>query len=188
MLWNLLPAVLCLALLLPAAGAELPQGVKAETNGSVSWNRIAISHTNVFGKWQTARREKAEISRQGDRLLIRQNHLYPNSAGKGLITLTPIGKNAFQLESKDEVPADIKPNLRYLSLSVPTDNAEKIIFTNSKGTQEIHFPEQYKKMILGHFYQVRKAELCLKDGNRLTFYPQENTVFLQDDRKFGKRP
>lgn len=188
MKWNLLPTALFMTLLLPLSGAELPQGVKAETDGSVSWNGIKISHTNVFGKWQTARREKAEINRQGDRILVRQNHLYPNSAGKGLITLTPIGKNAFQLESRDEVPADIKPNLRYLSLSVPTDNAGKIIFTNPKGTQEFHFPEQYKKMILGHFYQVRKAELCLKDGNRLTFYPQGNTLFLQDDRKFGKRP
>ena len=145
MKWNLLPTALFMTLLLPLSGAELPQGVKAETDGSVSWNGIKISHTNVFGKWQTARREKADIRKEGDRILIRQNHLYPDSAGKGLITLTPIGKNAFQLESKDEIPADIKPNLRYLSLSVPTDNAGKSFSQIRKAHRNFIFRNSTKK-------------------------------------------
>ena len=176
------------AVSLAAFAANLPASLKTEKNGNVTWNGIRIFHTNFYGKWQTARKEAAEIHKSGNRLVIKQNHIYPDSAGKGTVTLTPLTDSSFQLDSKDEIPAKIKPTLRYLCLNVPTGNAEKIRLTNTSGAREIQFPEKYSEMNLGIFHRISKAELFLKDGNRIAFYPENNTVCIQDDRKFGNRP
>lgn len=173
---------------LVCSAVSLPNSLKTEKQGAILWNGVKISHDVIYGKWQSARKEVPEIHRNNGKLTVTQTHVYPNASGKGSISLTPLTENSFQLESKDEIPAGIKPNLRYLSLTVPVANAGKIIFSTPKGTREFRFPEKYGKMILGHFHQVSKAELFLKDGCRLVFHPGGKTVYLQDDRPFSKRP
>ena len=173
---------------LVCSAVSLPNSLKTEKQGAILWNGVKISHDVIYGKWQSARKEVPEIHRNNGKLTVTQTHIYPDSSGKGSISLTPLTENSFQLESKDEIPAGIKPNLRYLSLTVPVANAGKIIFSTPKGTREFRFPEKYGKMILGHFHQVSKAELFLKDGCRLVFHPGGKTVYLQDDRPFSKRP
>ncbi len=182
-----LPALFLFAALTCSA-VSLPDSLKTEKQGSILWNGIRISHSVIYGKWQSARKETPEIRQNNGTLTITQTHLYPNASGKGTISLIPLTENSFQLESKDEIPAGIKPNLRYLSLAVPVVNAEKLIFTSQDGSKEFHFPEKYSTMILGHFHRITRAELVLKDGSRLVLHPGGKTIYLQDDRPFSKRP